>query len=450
MRLPRLCLLLALLGNVSTPPAGAAPDVAAPLVSDARFAELRAREAQISADERLELALALDERHESARAAELYRLAGASGVGAAELRLGALYEVGLGVAQSYAEARDHYRRAIELGVPEANLRLGLLYLEGWGVPKDPVVALGNIERAAAADYEPAQKILAAMYFTGVRVPKDLTKALVWAERAAKRSPEAQVVAGLARQLAVRTPADLQLAREWYQLSAEQDYTRGMLGMASTFLRPDAKPEEARLGLRWLELAADGGDGAANFYVAGFYALSPLPLEGDRNAQALSRLQSAAAHGELQATEILDLVKNGQPLPMAFQYVLAVPFEERHVQRLAADPRFAEDAHGNRLPRPSKVVWPVYPLALRLAGTEGRVVIDFFIDPTGRPRDARILTSTHPGFGQSALDSIVNSRFEPAKEKGKFVSVHVQQPVIFSLSEVSTPASEAQDRAAGLK
>jgi len=427
-----------------------APEAPAPLVSDTRFAELQSNAPSHSPDTLLELALAHDERRHHAKAAELYQLAAAQGIGAAELRLGALYESGQGVTQSYVQAHAHYQRAVAAGVPEAHLRLGFLYFEGWGVPADTATAVAHIERAAQADYQPAQQILSAMNFAGLRMPRDLNKALYWADRAAaQRDPDAMVTAGLIRQRAAKLPHDLQLAREWYQLSAEQDFTRGMVAMASSFLQPGAKPEDVALGIRWLELAADGGNSAAAFYLAGIYLLTPAPVEGDRLALARSRLTEAASAGEPQAAEVLEFEKAGQPLPMAFGFVLHVPFEERHVQRLATDPRFAEDAHGNRMPRPLKLVAPVYPTALRLSNTEGSAIVEFVIDTTGRVREPKVVEATHPGFSDAALAAISAARFEPAKKNGSVVNVRVRQPIHFNLSDIATPESQARDRARGL-
>lgn len=418
------------------------------LVGDERFQQLTSAERERSADELLELGLAYDERHEPSRAADNYRLAGMGGVGAAELRLGALYEIGSGVPQDYAEARIHYERAVALGVPEANLRLGLLYLEGWGVKEDPAAAVAHIERAAQADYEPAQEILSQIYFAGIKVPRDLQQASVWSEKsAAKRDPSALITMGAIKQAAVRRPEDLKLARDWYQLSAEQDYTRGMLAMASTFLRPGANRDDIRLGVRWLELAADGGNSAAAFHLAGALLLAPVDLGGDRISAAEKRLQQSADAGELQAREVLELAKGGQSLQQAFIFVISVPFEERHVQRIAADPKFAEDEKGNQLPRPLKIVRPVYPAALRLSNTQGEATVEFTIDTTGRVRDAKVVKATHPAFGESAVSAMLASRFQPAKKNHRLVNTRVQQPLYFNLSYITTPGDAKSDKEA---
>lgn len=405
------------------------------LVSDARLAELESNSVDRPADDLLELALAYDERRDTTQAAELYRQAASHGIGAAELRLGFLHEIGSGVTQSYPEARAHYERAITLGVPEAHLRLGMLYLEGWGMPADTVAALAHIERAAEAGYTPAQKILSDMFFAGVKVERNLAKALQWAERAAvTRDPASQVRVGAIHQKAIKLPQDIQLAREWYQLSAEQDYTRGMLAMAGTFFRRGADPATLEIGLRWLDLAAEGGNAAAAFYRAGIYLRrGPQNTSAEELTKARNLIEQAAKAGEFAAVEVLELEKAGQPLPLAFAYVMNVPFEDRYVQRLQHE--VSDDPPGKQRPRPLKIVRPVYPTALRLTGTEGEVDVEFVVDTTGRVRDAHAIRSTHPGFGEIAAESVRSWRFLPAMVDGRPVNTRMRVPVRFRMSEI---------------
>ncbi|MEO6005167.1 MAG: TonB family protein [Opitutus sp.] len=416
---------------------GANPDTVAvaPLVSDARMRELEHEAGP--ADEQLELALAYDERRDR-RAVALYAKLAASGVGAAELRLGALSETGESVPQSYDDARTHYERAIAMGVQEANLRLGLLYLEGWGVARNPVTAVHHIEQAATAGYRPAQQVLSDMYFAGVGVGADATQALKWAElAAANQTPDAQLRVGTIHLKAVKLPQDVRVAREWFQLSAEQDYSRGMLAMAATFFRPGTDPESAKVGLRWLDLAADAGNSAAAFHRAGFHlmALSPVP-----SAEAVTRarqlLQQSAAAGEPAAREVLELEKEGRGLADAFRFVVSVPYDDRYVQHLAGRPDQANAQ--DHPPRPLKIARPIYPAALRLTKVEGDTLVEFVVDTTGRVRDAKIVSSSHPGFSDLSVAAVSTWRFLPGTKAGRAVNTRMRIPVQFRMSDVVAP------------
>ena len=420
----------------------ASADSAPPLmVSDERLAQLE-KEASGSADLLLELALGYDERRD-ARSAAAYRAAAAQGVGVAELRLGALYETGEGVPQSYVEAHAHYQRAVGLGVQEANLRLGLLYLEGWGVKRDPETAVVYIQRAAEGGYQPAQQVLSDMYFAGVGITADLKKALEWAERAAsERDAEALLSVGSILLKAVNVPQDLVRARDWFQLSAEQDYSRGMLAMAHTFLGRGTGMENLQIGLRWLDLAAEAGNSAAAFFRAGFSLMDfrqPLTSEAENRARAL--IEQAAAANESSAIEVLELAKSGRSLADAFRFVVTVPYDDRYVQRF---PVLGPPGPGeNRPPRPVKVSRPVYPAALRLTNTEGEALVEFVVDRTGRVRDAHVVRSSHPGFAELSEAAVQSWRFEPGYKEGRPVNTRLQIPIQFQFSDIpQRPSSPA--------
>jgi TonB family protein len=397
-----------------------------------------------SPDSLLELALGYDERHD-ARAADTYRAAAAGGVAVAELRLGALFETGDGVAQSYAEARAHYQRAVELGVPEANLRLGLLYLEGWSVPRDAAIAVQHIERAASAGYKPAQQVLSDMFFAGIGITADPKKALFWAERAASdRDPEALMRVGSVYLKAVKVPQDLARARDWFQLSAEQDFSSGMLAMAGTFLRPGADAESAKMGLRWLDLAVEEGNSAAAFHRAGFYLMNPQEaLTPENEARAKALLVRAADAKEPAALEVLELVKGGQRLADAFRFVVVVPYDDRYVQRFRA--LGPVQPGENRPPRPVKISRPIYPAALRLTQTEGEVLVEFVVDKTGRVHEAHTVRSSHPGFADLSVAAVSTWRFEPGYREGRPVNTRMQIPVHFQLSALINPADRQAAR-----
>jgi len=130
------------------------------------------------------------------------------------------------------------------------------------------------------------------------VKADLHQALAWQERSAKNDdPEAEAAMG--RILTRLYKENAQVAREWYQLSAEQDYTRGMLGMASTFFRPGSPPDQIDLGRQWLELAAKDGNGGAAFLLAGLYLLNPTyAAQPDAAAKAHGLLKLAAKSGDV--------------------------------------------------------------------------------------------------------------------------------------------------------
>ncbi|MEO7415185.1 MAG: TonB family protein [Opitutaceae bacterium] len=402
--------------------------------------QLEAQALNEGADNKLELAIAYDLGEIVARnpalAAEWYGRAAALGSREAELRLGMFAESGEGgVAQSYGVARQHYERALELGLPEANLRLGVLYLEGWGVPRDPAEAVSRIRRAAEADYRPAQRVLSDMYAAGIGTKADRQEALMWAERAARMAdPQAQVSVGGLLLNRLSREEDLKLAREWYQLSVEQEYTRGMLAMAATFNRPGATAEERAIGRGWLKLAAGGGNTAAAFFLAGYLLADP---SAERVEEARILLEQAAVGGEHIAREVLELASAGRSLRDAFKHVATVPQTARYLatQEAKRDVQAVQSDPTSRVPVITKMTEVVYPTALRLTGTTGEVLVEFVVDTSGRVRDPWVVKTTHQGFSERAVEAVRSWRFSPGVRNGQVVNTRMRVPVYFTLSDV---------------
>ncbi|MBN1403158.1 MAG: energy transducer TonB [Opitutales bacterium] len=83
------------------------------------------------------------------------------------------------------------------------------------------------------------------------------------------------------------------------------------------------------------------------------------------------------------------------------------------------------------PRPTVQTKPQYPLDLRQAGINGKVEVEFLVDPRGNVRNVKIISSTNPGFDESVLRAVRTWRFEPGKKNGKKVTVRVRVPIPFN-------------------
>lgn len=81
------------------------------------------------------------------------------------------------------------------------------------------------------------------------------------------------------------------------------------------------------------------------------------------------------------------------------------------------------------------VRPGYPEMLRAAGVEGRVVVRFVVDTTGRvePGSIAIVESAHALFERSVREVLPRLRFAPAEAAGHHVRQLVEMPFQFSLS-----------------
>lgn len=119
-----------------------------------------------------------------AEAFQEWRGAAAKGDARAALLVGALYDTGIGGAQSYAEALDWYQRAAEGGNAAGMFNVAVMYDAGRGVPQDHQQAAAWYERAAAAGFARAEYNLAMLYEEGVGVPRSRARAVQLYSKAA--------------------------------------------------------------------------------------------------------------------------------------------------------------------------------------------------------------------------------------------------------------------------
>ena len=75
----------------------------------------------------------------------------------AQLKLGTMYQFGVGIAQDDAEAAKWYLKAADQGLAEAQFNLGVMYARGDGVPKDYMLAYMWFDVAAAQGHNKARK-----------------------------------------------------------------------------------------------------------------------------------------------------------------------------------------------------------------------------------------------------------------------------------------------------
>jgi periplasmic protein TonB len=80
--------------------------------------------------------------------------------------------------------------------------------------------------------------------------------------------------------------------------------------------------------------------------------------------------------------------------------------------------------------------PRYPVELREARIEGKVVARFVVDTTGRVIMATVNVDAadHPAFGVAVVEALRRSWFQPAEFRGRKVPQLVSQPFVFVLRE----------------
>lgn len=75
----------------------------------------------------------------------------------------------------------------------------------------------------------------------------------------------------------------------------------------------------------------------------------------------------------------------------------------------------------------------YPEVARMAGIEGRVVLQFVIDERGNVNDPVIIRGIGGGCDEEALRAIKDAKFIPGMQRGRPVKVRYSMPITFSLT-----------------
>lgn len=78
----------------------------------------------------------------------------------------------------------------------------------------------------------------------------------------------------------------------------------------------------------------------------------------------------------------------------------------------------------------KRINPVFPREFYGEKTEGKALIEFFIDKKGYAQLPRIISASEPAFGYAAVQAVAKWEFEPPLKDGKPVVVKVRVPVKF--------------------
>lgn len=162
-----------------------------------------------------------------AKAANLYRPLAEQGDAEAQLILGTIYDVGLGVPQDYREAVKWYRLAAEQGYAKAQSKLGSMYDIGMGVPQNSKEAAKWWRLAAENGDASAQLNLGSAYDRGKIVPQDFKEAVKWYRLAAEQDNVfAQEKLGWKYVIGKGIPQDDVLAYMWFHIAAGKDTTPG--------------------------------------------------------------------------------------------------------------------------------------------------------------------------------------------------------------------------------
>lgn len=78
--------------------------------------------------------------------------------------------------------------------------------------------------------------------------------------------------------------------------------------------------------------------------------------------------------------------------------------------------------------------PEYPYEMRREMISGEVLVDFVVDAQGNVRNAYAAHSSQKDFEAAAERAVSQWKFKPGRKGGRAVAVHMQIPIVFTLSE----------------
>jgi uncharacterized protein len=162
-------------------------------------------------------------------AAKWFALAAASGNAEAQVALGEMHSLGVGVEKDLAGAALWYLSAAAQGNAAAQRNIGEMHEHGLGVRLSRETAIQWYRLAAEQGDAFAQHLLATTYDSGS--PADLMKAFRWQRLAAQQGLAcAQSALGALYERGLGVRRDLSKAYYWYDLAAQQDDEDGMVAV----------------------------------------------------------------------------------------------------------------------------------------------------------------------------------------------------------------------------
>jgi RNA polymerase sigma factor (sigma-70 family) len=158
----------------------------------------------------------------------------------------------------------------------------------------------------------------------------------------------------------------------------------------------------------------------------------------RNIDALGQ-QSGIASLSQGMIQIVGLRNENQRLAQASSGAGDLQQAEAELARLRAEGATSRDQPGvydpsqlDEQPIPTHQAVAQYPAALKAAGTEGKAVIEFVIQPDGTVSAPWAVYATDPAFGDAAQAAVQQWQFKPGQRRGRPVAARVQVPMVFTL------------------
>ena len=213
-----------------------------------------------------------------------------------QLKLGYLFEQGLGGTADVQQAALWYESAAIQEQAVAQYRLARLHQLGWLQSEPNYDAAKKWYSMAMAHYTPAA---VALGFIEDTVDDNYQQARLHYEQAATQGDAVgQFDLGLMYEKGKGTLVQIGEAEKWYRAAAEQGHVQAMVQLAGLYLNGLTGSRDEKQALLWYQKAADKGDRDA-LYQLGLFAETGVCVPLDYT-QSIKFYQSAAGKGNAKA------------------------------------------------------------------------------------------------------------------------------------------------------
>lgn len=200
---------------------------------------------------------------EHGRACDLFEMAAAAGLPAAQHNLATCYNTGLGRTLDYHRSLAWYGRAADQGHLRSLCPLGKHFLYGQGVTRDAAKAIELCRRGAEAGDRDAQADLGQIYLAGHGGEPNYGEAVKWLSLAASGGqPAAAFHLGRMHAAGLGMPKDLHVAAYWFRAAAKHGAMEAVFPAARVYFAMamgdggEVKEIYAPQALAWLALAEE--------------------------------------------------------------------------------------------------------------------------------------------------------------------------------------------------
>jgi TPR repeat protein len=268
-------------------------------------------------------------------AAYWYEKAANSGDPVAQKQIGYLYEVGVGVPRDPARAVRWFERAVAGGNVNAKVDLGVAYMWGLGVRKDLDLSAQLFREAATRGEGLGACFLGDMYYSGNGVAKDEATAQHWYEVGAKlHDPMSEYRMGVIHSEVLSNIPELKKAAQYFRDSVTAGYVPAMYALGLLLVRVPSLTLAQDHPLVLLKDASQAGSWRASM-ILGALSRDGRGVPADRKTAyyefVLAKLQGGEKANALVATDLQILVGElGTTLAQTTEADASAWYQKHHI------------------------------------------------------------------------------------------------------------------------